>query len=702
MPQVTVISSKNYKKNDILTLVEGTWGVMNTQENEEFKANQCDFSVMYSSAKKTYNVFLGPPRFINHDCLNNVEYYRQGTKVLLRATRPIKKGEELFTSYGDEYFKHKIINAAGNEEIVNDCRCDSCTSGATLLATKSGLDSRYRQSKLDSISMTNKQYTAPFEATTTATLTNNNQAPRPCHFFKPQKLIRHSHLYASDSANHNLHPVHPILVVQGDFNKQMKPFLCKAEQLPKAVKELPASLKHDAIKQAPRSSLEIKIAPIETGMECQGTLSFYTYTSICENCKLDQFNPGYEYDYTPKNSHTISTLLTKLPLIPMAHLCQRCWLHYEVYETHWPLKFVDEDKLRQDSLMLKRHGLILENIRNHDDMLQPPLHHLEHYLFLYKDGLYYRIAFKYSEDKCWYFKDFTQATNSSSCPIAYIPLLEGIAMVMDTPFFIEQNEFNILKELMMGNVVVNCTTGLKAILSTGLNILLETWYALKIWSPFDKIGSSTSTVSNIANLYYNFKRHYIMSGRTSKLEREDRYCTIYKTISKDLLGELVWLNPFEDEHTSSIYWPGMIVAVEEDENTVTILHFDGRTSLDIPLEDVYEFNTDDSLFNDSKKKSEFTKKWVQDAIACLEKGEIGGLKKGHKYLTQVRKERNVFIDKLQKQLVFLKGSSVVVKSWTNKNCAGRVTGNTMDGNVIVHIEELNAEGIVDVERICAI
>ncbi|WVQ70974.1 hypothetical protein IAR50_000499 [Cryptococcus sp. DSM 104548] len=58
-----------------------------------------DFSIVWSGLKRCYQLFLGPARFLNHDCNPNVELLRQGNYVTFRVTKPIKIGDELTTFY---------------------------------------------------------------------------------------------------------------------------------------------------------------------------------------------------------------------------------------------------------------------------------------------------------------------------------------------------------------------------------------------------------------------------------------------------------------------------------------------------------------------------------------------------------------------------------------------------------------------------
>ncbi|WWD17913.1 hypothetical protein CI109_102358 [Kwoniella shandongensis] len=79
-----------------------------------------DFSIVWSGLKRCYQLFLGPARFLNHDCDPNVELLRQGKYVTFRVLRPIKVGEELTTFYGENYFGRANI----------ECLCLTCEQNA--------------------------------------------------------------------------------------------------------------------------------------------------------------------------------------------------------------------------------------------------------------------------------------------------------------------------------------------------------------------------------------------------------------------------------------------------------------------------------------------------------------------------------------------------------------------------------------------
>ena len=80
-----------------------------------------DFSVLGNKGKKkTERIMLGPASFINHACQPNAEFVVHGewstTTLEVKTTRPIKKGEEITLSYGEQFF--------GTDN--KDCGCNDC------------------------------------------------------------------------------------------------------------------------------------------------------------------------------------------------------------------------------------------------------------------------------------------------------------------------------------------------------------------------------------------------------------------------------------------------------------------------------------------------------------------------------------------------------------------------------------------------
>ncbi|EEB06106.2 histone lysine methyltransferase Set9 [Schizosaccharomyces japonicus yFS275] len=87
-----------------------------TPAEEKRLGDDKDFSVLHSSRLRSMCLFLGPARFVNHDCDANCMFRISGRKVWLQTVRPVRAGEELTTYYSSRYF------GPNNR----DCLCESC------------------------------------------------------------------------------------------------------------------------------------------------------------------------------------------------------------------------------------------------------------------------------------------------------------------------------------------------------------------------------------------------------------------------------------------------------------------------------------------------------------------------------------------------------------------------------------------------
>ncbi|ORY89261.1 hypothetical protein BCR35DRAFT_262388 [Leucosporidium creatinivorum] len=122
--EVGVFATRNFKKGEIVNL---RGGVADLSEEEDDKMREgggrSDFSVLWSARKKCFGLLLGPARFVNHDCRNNVQFHLTGSNMSFKVMEDIKADEELFTHYGDHYFDKD--NAA--------CLCATCQKCVKLL-----------------------------------------------------------------------------------------------------------------------------------------------------------------------------------------------------------------------------------------------------------------------------------------------------------------------------------------------------------------------------------------------------------------------------------------------------------------------------------------------------------------------------------------------------------------------------------------
>ncbi|QRW08314.1 histone-lysine N-methyltransferase SET9 [Ceratobasidium sp. AG-Ba] len=103
----TLCGGSEFKGQKIHEL-KGSIADLTNREDDELRrtsgAASRDFSVIYSHQKGCNQLFLGPARFVNHDCNPNAELFRDGKYITFRVLRPIVVGEEITASYGPDYF----------------------------------------------------------------------------------------------------------------------------------------------------------------------------------------------------------------------------------------------------------------------------------------------------------------------------------------------------------------------------------------------------------------------------------------------------------------------------------------------------------------------------------------------------------------------------------------------------------------------
>ncbi|CAO3589791.1 unnamed protein product [Absidia cylindrospora] len=118
--EACVMVTKDWNFGDELRLCTGMIAHLNPRQERDLKKannNNRDISVMWSSRRQCNCLFLGPARFVNHDCNPNAEFISLGpNSVTFRIIKDIKCGDELTVYYGKHYV------GANNHH----CRCATC------------------------------------------------------------------------------------------------------------------------------------------------------------------------------------------------------------------------------------------------------------------------------------------------------------------------------------------------------------------------------------------------------------------------------------------------------------------------------------------------------------------------------------------------------------------------------------------------
>ncbi|KAF8530477.1 hypothetical protein BU17DRAFT_18782, partial [Hysterangium stoloniferum] len=122
--ELCILATTPLKVGQVITDLKGSLAHLTAEEDEELKRTDVrgvsgirrDFSVIHSNQKNKSHLFLGPARFVNHDCEHNVELFRDGRVITFRVIKPIAAGQEVTAHYGEGYF------GKGNRH----CLCQTC------------------------------------------------------------------------------------------------------------------------------------------------------------------------------------------------------------------------------------------------------------------------------------------------------------------------------------------------------------------------------------------------------------------------------------------------------------------------------------------------------------------------------------------------------------------------------------------------
>ncbi|CAO3629673.1 unnamed protein product [Mucor hiemalis] len=116
-PEACLIATKMWNAGEQVTCCLGSIAALSEQDDLKLKSEGRDFSVMVSTRKKCSCLFLGPARFMNHDCDSNCEFILIGQNAItFRVIKDIMIGEEMTVFYADHYF--------GEDNC--ECMCVSC------------------------------------------------------------------------------------------------------------------------------------------------------------------------------------------------------------------------------------------------------------------------------------------------------------------------------------------------------------------------------------------------------------------------------------------------------------------------------------------------------------------------------------------------------------------------------------------------
>lgn len=115
--EACITATRDWSAGDQVKCCKGAIAELNDEDDLKLRAEGVDFSVLFSSKKNCTCLFLGPARFMNHDCEANCSFLHSGANsVSFKVNRSISVGEEMTAYYGDHYFGENNC----------ECLCQSC------------------------------------------------------------------------------------------------------------------------------------------------------------------------------------------------------------------------------------------------------------------------------------------------------------------------------------------------------------------------------------------------------------------------------------------------------------------------------------------------------------------------------------------------------------------------------------------------
>lgn len=138
-PEACITARKPIQQGFIKSLT-GVLVAIDKDESDLLDVTGRNFSIVASSRKRYASLFLGPGRFVNHDCSANSELRLVNSVIQVIAMRYIRVGEEITVNYGRHYF--------GKDN--RDCLCMTCARNGHGAARSTCMEQSTRLRKLES------------------------------------------------------------------------------------------------------------------------------------------------------------------------------------------------------------------------------------------------------------------------------------------------------------------------------------------------------------------------------------------------------------------------------------------------------------------------------------------------------------------------------------------------------------------------
>lgn len=107
--EYSLVATRNIPKDTLISNCLATLIKISHDQDKVLRDSNNDWSILTSLTTGT-RIFLGPARFANHDCDNNVQLERTQNHVYFRTKQWITPGQEVLLNYGNHYFSENNEN----------------------------------------------------------------------------------------------------------------------------------------------------------------------------------------------------------------------------------------------------------------------------------------------------------------------------------------------------------------------------------------------------------------------------------------------------------------------------------------------------------------------------------------------------------------------------------------------------------------
>jgi histone-lysine N-methyltransferase SUV420H len=122
--EAAVFAKRDFQMGESIQFLSGVCVPLTKEEELQLEISGKDFSILQSSSNQPAAMFLGPARFVNHDCKANSEIVRATpSRARIVALKNIKEKDEITVFYGKDYF--------GDNN--HECLCRTCTTRVAKL-----------------------------------------------------------------------------------------------------------------------------------------------------------------------------------------------------------------------------------------------------------------------------------------------------------------------------------------------------------------------------------------------------------------------------------------------------------------------------------------------------------------------------------------------------------------------------------------